>query len=51
MEKGGSGGGGVIFDTHIKYHLLDLIKMNNVKSQDVETDEVHTAAECTYIFI
>ena len=26
--------------THIKYNLLDLIKMNNIKSQDVKTHKV-----------
>lgn len=25
--------------THIKYNLLDLVKMNNIKSQDVRTHE------------
>lgn len=32
--------GGKKSTTHIKYNLLDLIKMNNIKSQDVKTHEV-----------
>lgn len=33
-------GGGERSGTHIKCNLLDLIKMNNIKSQDGETHGV-----------